>query len=88
MDFNGSLGLHDFKRDIVLQVVDEPAALGRLVLLEARGIDGLGKLIDCEFEVDRLTSVHFACFLKMESPVCEELWKASTRPRKFSGERP
>lgn len=67
MDLNGLVGLQDFHRDAVLQVVDDPGPFVLLVLLEAGGIDSPGELVDGELEVDTLTCVQFTCFLKGQS---------------------
>lgn len=64
MNFNDTIGLHDFEHDAILQAIYEPATYVFLVLLEADGTDGLGKLVDGELEVDTLASVQFAGFLK------------------------
>lgn len=66
MNFNDwvSLVLYDFKRDAVFQLVNEPAAIALLLLFEADGIDGLGKLVYGELEVDTSSSVQFTGFLK------------------------
>lgn len=63
MNFYCSLGLDDFKRDAVLEVVNEPAVLVLLVLLEAGELLKSGKPVNGEHEVDMLPSVQFACFL-------------------------
>lgn len=63
MNFDGCLGLNDFQRDAILEVVNKPARLVLLILLDAGEIVTLGKAANGELEVDMLPSVQFACFL-------------------------
>lgn len=64
MNLYGLVGLQDFNRDSVFQVIYDPGALVLLVLLEADGVNRLRKLVDGKLEVDTRTCVQFTCFLK------------------------